>query len=45
LRATLEDVGVVEQAVEKRGDGGGVTEELPQSSTGLFEVSSVEARS
>ena len=27
-RAALEDVGVVEQAVEHRGDGGGVAEEL-----------------
>ena len=35
----------MEQAVEHRGDRGGIAEELPQSSTGRFEVSSVEALS
>jgi hypothetical protein len=35
----------MEQPIEERGDGGGVAEQLPQSSTGGFEVKSVDARS
>ena len=44
-RAALEDVAVVEEAVEHGGDGGVSPSSLPQSSTGRFEVKSVLARS
>jgi hypothetical protein len=36
--AALEDVAVMEETVEHSGHRGGVAEDLPQSSTGRFEV-------
>jgi hypothetical protein len=44
-RAASEHVCVMEEAVEERGHGGGVAEELAQSSTGRLEVRIVDARS
>jgi len=36
---------MVKQAIEERRDGGGIPRSFPQSSTGRFDVRSVEARS
>jgi hypothetical protein len=36
---------MMQQAIEERGDGGGVTSSWPQSSTGRFDVRSVDVRS
>ena len=44
-RSALEHVRVMEQPIKERGHRRGVAEELPPSSTGLFDVSSVDARS
>ena len=41
-RSAFEDVLVMEQPIEGRGDGSGVAEQLPQSSTGRLEVKGVD---
>ena len=41
----FEYMAVMEEAIEHSADGGAVAEQLPQSSTGRFEVSKVLARS
>jgi hypothetical protein len=43
--STFQNMTMMEKSVEHGGDGGAVTEHLPQSSTGRLEVSSVLARS
>ena len=43
-RSALEEMAVLQQAVEHGGDRGGVAQKFSQSSTGRFEVSSVLAR-
>jgi hypothetical protein len=44
-KIALEDVCVVEEAIEHRADRGGVASTLPQSSTGRLEVSRIDTRS
>jgi hypothetical protein len=44
-RSAPEHVRMMEQPIEQGRNRGGVAEQLPQSSTGRFEVSSVDARS